>query len=211
MKSNSVKIIPSKIIALLILSIIISSCSNKNYSSISNSDLSNIKVPVVFASDFVKALYKTRIQIYGNELTGVTLIKKTDSTYRVVSMSEMGLKYFDFEFSDNSNREPKVHYIMKPLDKKLLVNMFLRDFDFLFHSPRPKATIKSKSDNITEIIDGKIIYRLTNEGVISHISKSRCLLKDKELVNLSTNYKSNPDSILFDHGKVNYQLIEITK
>ena len=211
MKSNSVKIILSRTLALIALSIFLLGCSNNGYKSLSNSDILEPIIPEIFTADFVKALYKTSIQIYSNELTGVTLIKKTDSTYRVVSMSEMGLKYFDFEFPNNSNMEPKVHYIMEPLDKKLLVNMFLRDFELLFHLPGTKAKTTSKNDKITEIINGKIIYSLTPKGVISHISKSRCLLRDKELVNLSTNYESNPDSILFDHGKVNYQLIEIAK
>src|SRR5436190_6110153 len=46
------------------------------------------------------ALYNTTVDVAGNHLSGLLLIKKMpDSSTRMVFSNEMGLSFFDFEFA----------------------------------------------------------------------------------------------------------------
>ena len=50
------------------------------------------------------ALYKTEVNVIGNYLSGLLLIKKMpDSSTRMLFSNEMGFKFFDFEFSKDGN------------------------------------------------------------------------------------------------------------
>ena len=123
------------VILLISMLIATSSCSIKGYKLITESEKDKIVAPYIFDDDFEKALYKTSINIYDNEITGLTLFKKTDSAIRVVSMSELGIKYFDFEFPFDQLKPATVHYVMEPLNKKILINLLLEDFNLLFFPP----------------------------------------------------------------------------
>ncbi len=96
-------------------------------------DQANIKVsqPWVFSIDFQKAVYKTQMLVYGNELTGLTMIKETGSNYRVVFMSEIGLKYFDLEFSMHGDSVQN-HYVINLLDRKQVLEMIETNYNLLF-------------------------------------------------------------------------------
>ena len=87
--------------------------------------------PWVFNVDFQKAIYKTNMMIYGKEITGLTIIKKTGSSFRLVFMSEIGLKYFDMEFFLENNRIV-THYIISVLNKKPVLKMLSDNFSLLF-------------------------------------------------------------------------------
>jgi Tfp pilus tip-associated adhesin PilY1 len=70
-----------------------------------------------FKPAFTVALYNTTVDVMGNHLSGLLLIKKMpDSSTRMVFSNEMGLGFFDFEFAADGTF--KVHSIMKKLNKK---------------------------------------------------------------------------------------------
>src|SRR6187402_1932792 len=72
----------------------------------------NINGLAKFKPAFSVALYKTEVDVVGNHLSGLLLIKKMpDSSTRMVFSNEMGLKFFDFEFTTDGNF--KVYFIMK--------------------------------------------------------------------------------------------------
>src|SRR6187200_1732055 len=73
-----------------------------------------------FKPAFNVALYKTEVDVVGNHLSGLLLIKKMpDSSTRMVFSNEMGLKFFDFEFTTDGNF--KVYFIMKKMNKKPVI------------------------------------------------------------------------------------------
>ncbi len=189
---------------LTILTIVISSsCSVTGYKSISDTKDINVAAIQIFDDNFTKAIYKTDINIYSNNLTGITVVKKLDSSIRVVSMSEMGMKYFDFEFPGNQQKEPIVHYIMEPLNKKLLVNMIKKDFELLLYIPKideSKVMINDKSELI--IKHNKMIYFIDNSADICDIKKYRVFQKPKQVVALRGYNHSYPDTISIAHGKI---------
>ena len=79
-----------------------------------------------FISGFEKALFRTSLQIRDFTLSGITLVKKSsDSSFRVVMTSEIGMTFFDIELRD-AKFIP--HYIFAPLNyrpvKKILEENF---------------------------------------------------------------------------------------
>lgn len=184
---------------------IVSSCSIKGYRPITNTEESKTIALHIFGGDFKKALYRTSIGIYGNSLTGLTLIKKTDSATRVVAMSELGMKYFDLEFPFDKQKLPKVHYVMEPLNKKLLVNMIIRDFSLLLSPPEINRSeiMISKENNAKMLVEHKkLIYFFNPSGAITEIKKLRRPFHMKPIIALSGRSHHCPDTIIIDRGKV---------
>jgi len=204
---------PIFILTLTILTVaILSSCSVEGYKTVSNSNNINIGEIQIFDDNFEKALYKTDIVIYSNNLTGITVIKKVDSSIRVVSISEMGMKYFDFEFTFNQQMEPIVHYIMEPLNKKLLINMIKKDFGLLFYLPKINNSqvmvgVEDKSKAL--IKHNKLMYLSDSIGVISQIKKHRVLLPNSTIITLSKSNQPYPDTININHGKISLNFVKL--
>lgn len=188
--------------------LLITACSNNGYRALSDSEISENSMPMVFNDSFEKALYQTTINIYKNKLTGITLIKKSDSSYRVVSMSELGVKYFDIEIFSNSQKPPNAHYIMEILNRKMLVKMLLSDFQLLLSTPSNSSMVKNENNNSYKIKDGKIIYHESSVG-ISKIWKSRFVCLNKLLIQLNRDNPVYPDTIFIDHGKISLELVRI--
>jgi hypothetical protein len=83
-----------------------------------------------FKPVFTSSLYNTHVNVIGKHLSGLLLIKTMpDSSVRIVFSSEMGVKFFDFEFYKNG--EFKVHSIIKQMDKKGVVNTLRKDFELV--------------------------------------------------------------------------------
>ncbi|MBC8320299.1 MAG: hypothetical protein H8E34_06235 [Bacteroidetes bacterium] len=215
MKYSSVIIKQNAAIGLIISTLfIISSCSIKGYKPITNSEKSKIPAPRIFDEYFNKALYKTCMNIYGKSITGLTLIKKTDSSYRVVSMSELGMKYFDFEFLLDKHKTTRVHYIMEPLNRTPLINLLKRDFGLLLFLPEISEShiMISDDDNARMIVlRNNHVYFFNAHGNINKITKRRWPLQMKSMINVS-GYKQNiPNTINIDDAMVSieFELIDL--
>ena len=75
-------------------------------------------------------LYKAEINVIGNYLSGLLLIKKMpDGSTRMLFSNEMGFKFFDFEFSRDGGF--KVYYILKKMDRKAVVKTLKKDFELV--------------------------------------------------------------------------------
>ncbi|MEO8768652.1 MAG: hypothetical protein ABI402_01150 [Ferruginibacter sp.] len=75
-------------------------------------------------------LYKAEINVIGNYLSGLLLIKKMpDSSTRMLFSNEMGFKFFDFEFAKDGSF--KVYYILKKMDRKAVVKTLRKDFELV--------------------------------------------------------------------------------
>ena len=64
-------------------------------------------------------LFNTQVDILNHHLSGLLLMKQLNNdTTRIVFTNEMGLKYFDFEFTSN---DFNVIYCMKKLNRKIVI------------------------------------------------------------------------------------------
>lgn len=83
-----------------------------------------------FRPAFSVALYSTSVEVVGNHLSGLLLIKKMpDSTLRMVFSNEMGFKFFDFEFAPDGNF--KVYSIIKKMNRKSVIKTLRKDFELV--------------------------------------------------------------------------------
>jgi hypothetical protein len=108
-----------------------------------------------FKTDSDHLLMNTTIDVMNRHFSGLMVIKPLqDSGYRVVFLTEVGLKIFDLEFSPGET--VKVHYFMDALNKKILVRTLSADLMLLL--------IQQEKDGKAFVYDGSpskrmIMYR----------------------------------------------------
>ncbi len=76
------------------------------------------------------ALYNTQVDVMGNHLSGLLLVKKMpDSSVRMVFSNEMGFKFFDFEFRADGSFH--VYSIINKMNKKPVIKTLRNDFQLV--------------------------------------------------------------------------------
>ena len=99
-----------------------------------------------FKPAFSVALYKTDVDVVGNHLSGLLLIKKmTDSSTRMVFSNEMGFKFFDFEFAPDGNF--KVYSITKQMNKKAVLKTLRKDFELILMERLDSDSVSIRTHN----------------------------------------------------------------
>lgn len=84
-----------------------------------------------FEKDFSEYVFKSNLSVYGNELSGLVIIKKIKSNvHRVVFTTDFGNTLIDFEITPN---DFKVNYIVEDLDRKIILNVLKEDFRLLLN------------------------------------------------------------------------------
>lgn len=172
----------------------------------------------VFNPDFKKVVYRTTIDVYKKHFTGIMVIKKIekDSSYRLVFLSELGMKIFDFEFNNKLENKFKIHQILEPINKKLLINTLRNDFELFLKYFTEQAKIKTYTSNnllINKIINNSRYnyYTLnTDSNYVTNITQKGWLFK--KLIIDNTGYSNySPDSASFKHKgiKLNITLSKI--
>jgi hypothetical protein len=179
---------------------------------------SHVKVmhPWIFSPDFQKVVYKTNLLVYGNDLSGLTVIKKSDSSFRVVMMSEIGLKYFDMEFFRESDRL-EVHHIINFLDRKPVIEMLENNFSLIFMMFPEKSKKDFYRDNSIKSMIMEIKYKRqksqyaydVNFGQVSKIFDKK---GGRNLV-ITINLKDHlaPDIINFNQNNLNLRFEKLTQ
>ncbi len=70
--------------------------------------------------------YKASIDVLKNHLTGIIIVKQTDSvSTHIIFVTEIGMKMFDFEWKNN---EMNAAYVFEPLNKPTLIKALLSNF-----------------------------------------------------------------------------------
>jgi len=99
-----------------------------------------------FRPAFGTALYKARVNVIGRYLSGLLMVKEMpDSTIRLLFSSEMGLKFFDFEFGKHGDF--KVHYIIREMNRKPVIRTLRKDFELVMIRPGNEDRLTVKSDS----------------------------------------------------------------
>lgn len=99
-----------------------------------------------FKPRFTVALYNTHVDVIGNHLSGLLLIKKMpDSTVRMVFSNETGFTFFDFEFSPGGGF--KVFSIIKKMNRKSVIKTLRKDFEILLMERLNQNTMEVCKDN----------------------------------------------------------------
>lgn len=82
-----------------------------------------------FSSTTIDYVYKSDISVYGNEFSGILILKKiAPQKHRIVFTSQFGSTFFDIEIDSESY---KIHSIIEQLDRKIILNTLIKDFTLL--------------------------------------------------------------------------------
>ena len=146
-----------------------------------------------FRPHFTTALYTAHVNIVGNHLSGLLVVKAMpDSSLRIVFTSEMGLSLFDFEFTGSG--EFKVHHIIKRMDRKAVIKTLRQDFELIL-----MRRISTKSATIYRNND-RIYYAFPQEkGSNYYITDPDC----KELLGIEKASKRKPIVVAMMKNYVN--------
>jgi hypothetical protein len=163
-----------------------------------------------FRPAFTSQLYKANVAVTGKTLSGLLLFKAMpDSSTRVVFSTETGFKFFDFSFG---GPQPfKAIYVMKKLDKKVVVEALQQDFELLLMQPAAagKATVSKMSyDLYYGFSNGpKTRYYIT-DSICHELQFAELAAKRKKLVRINQFAISDriPDSIYIQHFNFNFTI-----
>jgi hypothetical protein len=109
---------------------LIISCSPSVIPQTQDADIA-VQTPVSwFHSDSTQYLFNTKIDVLKNHFSGLLVFRNMGGdTFRVVLITEVGLKIMDLEFSPEG--ETKVWYIMEAMNKKALIRTLSNDLNLL--------------------------------------------------------------------------------
>ncbi|RKN04684.1 hypothetical protein D7036_11945, partial [Aquimarina sp. BL5] len=128
----------------LLISILIISVFGCKVATVDNFTESEVKSNDVvqnayFSNANIDYVYKADIAVYGNEFSGILILKKvTPKKHRIVFTSQFGSTFFDIEFEKN---QYKINSIVEQLDRKIILNTLIRDFSLLI---KERGTVEGK-------------------------------------------------------------------
>jgi len=155
------------------------------------------------------------MEVYGNDISGILIIKKISETaHRVVMTSDFGNKMIDFEIGENNYF--KLNYVLADLDKKMVINFLKNDFQELLRKSYP---ISERFENNESIIDiskiDKNIYYLFFDKKNDILTQIIYIKNNREKINFSFDAKKSTfaEIINLQHKdfKININLNQITE
>ena len=160
-----------------------------------------------FSNSEIDYVYKANITVYGNELSGIFIVKKiNETTHRAVFTTEFGNKLLDFEISDTTF---KINFIVDELNRKILINTLKMDFKLLL---RNKFDVQEQFENelfkVFLIKDGKNFEYLYLTKPNNKLSKIVLASKRKEKISIEYTSENNifANSIIIQHQNLRLQI-----
>lgn len=182
---------------------------------VNTDELVKISQPKVFGRTFKNGLYKTDMQLYDHELSGLMFFNKKENSMRVVMLSEVGLKYFDVEFILGEQNPFLVHQLTDFLNHDKVINSIENFLSLLMIDINDQhQTYKSENQTgflLREIKNerGKKIYHYnSNSGSIDGITRSG---KNKSTTTLTAYDYLSPGKIVYKQGKIHFTLNKVKK
>lgn len=159
-------------------------------------------------------VYKCQMDIYGNPVSGILIIKKTEgSAHRVALTSDFGNKLIDFTISDT---DFKVNYVVPDLDRKIVINFLKNDFRRLLKKQYPvNQAFENPQFRIYLSQSGREKYYLFFDKESEMLRQIIYTEKDREKIDFSFGAKKHifADSIQLQHRdyKISIRLFQITE
>ena len=200
------------LILSLVYSLTLISCKTFELKNASTQETTLQKAENLYFSSKEDYVYKTQMEIYGNQMSGILIIKKiNETTHRVALTSDFGNKLVDFEISDN---DFKINYIIPDLDKKMVKNFLKKDFKILLQQNYPiSASFADATNNIYKSEQGKITSYLYYNQENQLLNKIIYTKNNKEKIHFNFEAKKAifADDVEIDHKdlKINIKLNQI--
>ena len=157
-----------------------------------------------FSDESLDYVYKTRIEIYGNDISGIFIAKRiNDSIHRMVLTTDFGNKLLDFEVSENSF---KVNFIVENLNKKIIINTLENDFRTLLQvNHKVSKSYENNSQIIYQTENNLYFY---NDLITNNLNKIIKTNKRKEKVIFTFNSKKPTfaENIIIQHNNIKLKI-----
>ena len=158
-------------------------------------------------------MYDMQIHYKKNDFSGILLIKPVENnSIRMALTSVFGMTIFDFELNE---KEFRVNRCFQPMQKKMILNLFRKDFRALFSYQLPQV-IDAK---VYEKEQAPVGYKInTSDGKTYYLIQNSQLKKIEMPAFITSlkidfqNYKNNlPGRVIIKHPslKLNMQLEQI--
>jgi hypothetical protein len=193
--------------------LVLASCSPVPTKGYSRQAVSDRRFTPVFDESFQKALYEVDITYGKKNISGVGVIKKMEANqaFRMVLMSETGLKFFDFEFFPKDSTV--VHYVMDAMNRKKILRTFTTDFGLILKkNPDQKTLTYYAAENskpgfiIKEKQQGRNYFHFDEGGKQPVKIGRKAFLSPKTEVEISYNSGGIPVTIDFTHGIIDLKM-----
>jgi hypothetical protein len=158
-----------------------------------------------FHADSGYFLFNTGIDLMKNRFTGLMVVKPgSNNSYRVIFITEVGLKIFDMEFFPDRNTQ--VHYIMEAMNKKALVKTLINDMSLVLMNNLPGMqpalySRKNSPDYVFRYKTGhlKTYYHLTGVAGKPYMALQTGCITNKVKADIYGNYITGVDSVKIEH------------
>lgn len=204
------------LIKCIIVILLLSSCSisfHGNLQRIEKRQLNTGELKSVFNDGFNKVLFKARIQLYNKHFSGLLFIKSIkNNTKRIVFVTEIGIKIFEFEFINN---DFNVHYCLEIFNKKVILKTLEKDIKLLLMNNLAEKKVKifeaKKSKNkvykLKENCQSNYYFIDKETGNLIKIENSSGIFR-KVIIELNDYKEGFPNKINIVHPgiKLNIQL-----
>ena len=163
-----------------------------------------------FRPQFSVALYSTQVDVVGNHLSGLLIIKKMpDSSLRMVFSNEIGFKFFDFEFAADGGF--KVYSIIKKMNKRSVIKTLRKDFELILmqHLDSSAVSIHKKDGLIYYVFPQSkgYNYYITDSTGDKLVRMERASKKKVVVEAIMENYLQGiPDTIGISHKTFNFTI-----
>ena len=170
----------------------------------------DINVLQKFEPAFSVALYNTTVDVLGNHLSGLLLIKKMpDSTNRMVVSNEMGFTFFDFEFAADGNL--KVYSIIKKMNKRSVIKTLQHDFELVLMNrlDYSNSSVRTEKGFLYFIFpqNNGYNYYITNANGTELVRMERASSKKTIVEAVMKNYINGiPDTIGISHKTFEFNI-----
>ena len=213
MQIKSLKILINLFLGIIAIACLIS-CSTAE--KLPTEEHIKMSQPWVFNAGFEKAVYKSSMNIFGNDLSGLTIIKKSGRDYRIVFISELGLKYFDLEFF-SANDSVHVHHMISLLDHKPVIDILENNFSLLFLIFPEKTKERFYKDSMLNSMQKeyksgrkKSLYNYDkNFGSVNTIRQKH--KSTKLSITISSNDRFSPEKINFNQKNFSLRFEQIER
>jgi hypothetical protein len=116
-----------------------------------------------FQGDTNRFLFRAHVDIYRNHLGGLMLIKPVNGEgYRVLFMTEIGIKIFDMEFFRNGDF--KLHYWLDAMKRKSLLETFKSDIGLILYPVPGDVQIEMRKNRQT----GNVVIKSKDKNGVKY-------------------------------------------
>lgn len=194
--------------SLFFLCLFMSSCTtvyNLRFKDCNKKNIQKEEIPQL-VNEVETSLYKGSFDVYGRYLSGLLYLKPTqEQSYRVVFLTEVGMKMFDVEvFKDDF----KVHYALKYLDKKILWNLLEKDLRLLLTENLIGEKIcfcNYQEQKMLRHRKKRTYYFFNEDNTLKKIEK-RSRFRSKMFVYLENHQNQYPTEIKVEHKGIDLNI-----